>query len=85
MTLIVQKGSLESGVVQILDSLSLRQMANVRFKLRISQNRKGADKRKLSEKFLLIKNCVKLLIYHIYSIKRRPRINAVFGMQRLFQ
>ena len=38
------------------------QMANVRFKLRISQNRKWTDKNSLKQ-FLQVKNCVKLLIY----------------------
>ena len=36
--------------------------ANVRFQVKISQNRKWADKTS-SKQFLYIKNCVKLLIY----------------------
>ena len=39
-----------------------KRQTDVRFKLRVSQNRKLADKNS-SKQFLSIKNCVKLLIY----------------------
>ena len=46
-----------------IESLRITEMANVRFKLGISQNRKWAGKKNSSKQFLWIKNCVKLLIY----------------------
>ena len=47
----------------LVESLRFTYMANVRFKLRISPNRKWAYEKKSSKQFLWIKNCVKLLIY----------------------
>ena len=52
--------SFEEEIIRV-EASRIRQTANVRFKLRISQNRKWADKNN-SKQFLWIKNWVKLLI-----------------------
>ena len=60
----LRRGCVSSAVLVALLKMAdsrIRQTANVRFKLRISQNRKWADKNS-SKQFLWIKNCVKQLI-----------------------
>ena len=59
-----QVAGMSNGPFTTIESLSItyiRQTAKVRFKFRICQNRKWADKNS-SKQFLWIKNCVKQLI-----------------------